>query len=184
VSGRNGGDDVIVRRLVIVRHAKSDWSDRSLADHDRPLAPRGVTALVRMRDHLAGSVPPDLVLCSSARRARDTLDGIRPVLPDDVEVLIEDDLYDASSASLVDRVRQLDEAIASVMLIGHNPGLHDLAVELVGDDRDHDAAAGWEQLVTKFPTGAIAMLSFQETWADIGPGCADLVEFFTPRPPR
>ncbi len=137
-----------------------------------------------MLRHLTGSVPPDLVLCSSARRARDTLDGIRPALPDGVEVLIEDDLYDASSSSLVDRVRQLDEAIASVMLVGHNPGLHDLAVELVGDDRDHDDATGWEQLVTKFPTGAIATVSFRARWADVQPGCAELVDFFTPRPPR
>jgi len=175
---------VIVRRVVIVRHAKSDWTDWSLADHERPLAPRGIKALGRMRGHLTGSAPPDLVVCSSARRARETLEGIRPALPDDVDVLFEDDVYDASASWLIDRLRRLDEAVTSVMLVGHNPGLHDLAVELVGDGCDHGDAAEWEQLVTKFPTGAIAMLSFNRSWADIEPGCADLDDLFTPRPPR
>lgn len=173
-----------VHRIVIVRHAKSDWSDWSLTDHDRPLAPRGIKALGRMRDHLDGGTPPDLVLCSSARRTRDTLEGIRGALPDDVEIHVEDDLYDASAASLVDRLRRIDDTTRSVMLVGHNPSLHDLAVELVGDQGGPRNEANRERLVTKFPTGAIATVSFDAAWAGIDAGCADLDDFFTPRRPR
>lgn len=180
-----GGDDVVVHRIVIARHAKSDWNDWSLADHDRPLAPRGIKALSRMRDHVAGSVQPDLVLCSSALRTQETLAGIREALPDDVEIRVEAELYGADASSLVDRLREVDDAVTSVMLVGHNPGLHDLAVDLIGAGRDPgDEAAGWEQLVAKFPTGAIATLSTTVAWPDINSGCADLDDFFTPRRPR
>jgi phosphohistidine phosphatase len=172
-----------VRRVVIVRHAKSDWSDWSLADHDRPLAPRGIKALKRMRNHLAGASPPDLVLCSSARRTRDTLDGIAAALPDDVEIHVEDEIYDASAWSLVDRLRIIDDDVTTVMLVGHNPGLHDLAVDLVGEGDDADTTMR-ERLMTKFPTGAIATVSFDGAWPDVESGCATLDDFFTPRPPR
>ena len=168
---------------MIVRHAKSDWTDLSLSDHDRPLAPRGITALARMRDHLADRASPDLVLCSSARRTLDTLEGILPALDGDVEVRVEDELYGAGVWSLVDRLRRVDDDVTSVMLVGHNPGLHDLAVELAGDG-DNDAGATWEQLVTKFPTGAIATLSFDVPWDGMGSGSATLDGLFTPRPPR
>jgi len=173
-----------VRRIVIVRHAKSDWDDWSLADHDRPLAPRGVKALKRMRSHLAAGEPVDLVLCSSARRTQDTLAGIREALPDDVEVRVEAGLYGASAWSLVDRLRQVDDSVASVMLVGHNPGVHDLAVGLTGPSGAAGDAEAWERLRTKFPTGAIATLSTEAAWPDVDADCADLDDFFTPRPPR
>jgi phosphohistidine phosphatase len=167
-----------------VRHAKSDWSDSSLADHDRPLATRGIEALERMRDHLRGSEPPDLVLCSSARRTLDTLDGIRAALPDGVEVRVEPELYGASASSLIDRLRAIDDGMSSVMLVGHNPGLHDVALELVGGVGEHGDRAEWKRLVSKFPTGAIATVSFDGPWAHVGPGCGDVEQVFTPRPPR
>ena len=179
-----GGNDVHVRRIVIVRHAKSDWSDGSLTDHDRPLAPRGIRALDRMSDHLARISPPGVVLCSSARRTLDTLSGVRAALPGDIEVSVENDLYGADAWSLVERLRTIDDDVESVMLVGHNPGLHDLVTSLVGDVGAGRDPVAWERLVAKFPTGAIATLSFRVGWADIEVGCADLDDFFTPRHPR
>lgn len=180
---RGGGDDGDVRQIVIVRHAKSDWNDGSLADHDRPLAPRGIKALGRMREHLAGSATPELVLCSTSRRTRETLGGIREVLPQDLEVRFDGELYGADTTSLLGCLRRVGDDVTSVMLVGHNPGLHDLAVELVGDGAP-EAPASWERLAVEFPTGAIATLSTTVAWAHLDRGCADLDDFFTPRKPR
>ena len=166
-----------MRRIVIVRHAKSDWSDESLADHERPLAPRGIDALARMRDHLGAGRPPDLVLCSSARRTVDTLDEIREAFPGDIEVLVDDALYGASSSMLVDRLRSLDDDVRGVLLVGHNPGVHDLALALAGSG---DAETR-TRMAAKFPTGAIATLSFESEWSDLAPGAASLDGYFTPR---
>lgn len=173
--------------MLVVRHAKSDWTDPSLADHDRPLAPRGIEALARMQDRLATGPRPDLVLCSSARRALDTLAGIRPALPDAVEVEVERALYRADASALLDRLRTLGEDTGAVMIVGHNPALHDLALGLLGDVdgddgvRDEVARA---RLAAKFPTGAIAILTLGSRWVDLEPGCAVLDDFFTPRPAR
>ena len=130
-----------------------------------------------MREHLAGSPSTELVLCSSARRTVDTLEGIRAALPDAADVRTEDALYGASSSLLLERVRSIGDAVAGVLLIAHNPGVHGLAHSLVGDGR----AESRSRLAAGFPTGAIATLSFDVSWADLDPGCAHLVDFFTPR---
>ncbi|MET1010471.1 MAG: histidine phosphatase family protein, partial [Gaiellaceae bacterium] len=99
-----------MKRLHILRHAKSSWDDEGLPDHERPLAPRGEKAAARIADHVrSGSVAPDLVLCSTAVRARQTLAALLPVLPGDVEILLEDDLYGASLDSLIERLREVDD---------------------------------------------------------------------------
>lgn len=170
-------EDGMVRHLLIVRHAKSDWGDPSLADHDRLLAPRGIRALDRMRGHLADGPQPSLVLCSSARRTVDTLGGIRAALPDDVEVRVLTELYGASGASLLDRLRTVDDDVSTAMLVGHNPSVHDLTLTLVGGG-DLELRS-W--MAGKFPTGAIATLSFESTWAALRPADARLDGFFTPR---
>lgn len=166
-------------RLKVVRHAKSDRDDPTLTDHDRPLARRGVNALALMRDHLAADPRPvDTVLCSTARRAVETLGGIRSALSDDAHIEIERELYGATALGLVDRLRRIDGDPATVMLVGHNPGLEDLVLLLArdGDLRD--------QVALKYPTGAIATLSFEGGWSDLAPVAADLDDLFFPRRPR
>ena len=168
------------RHLLLVRHAKSSWDDPSLADHDRPLAPRGQDALPLMREHVAGGGhPPDLVLCSSARRAVDTLDGIRPALGDRVLIEVDPALYELDAGGLLARLRALD-AVECAMVVGHNPWMQALAVSLAGGG-DGEAL---RQLALKLPTGAVVTLSFEGDWADLGPGVANIDELFMPRRPR
>jgi phosphohistidine phosphatase len=164
---------------MLLRHAKSSWDEPALDDHDRPLAPRGVRAARRIAAHLHESqLRPDLVLCSSARRARQTLDALRSVVNDAVDVQIDDELYGASAHALLRRLRMVDVSVASVMVIGHNPGLEDLAVDLATDGNP----AAMKQLHTKFPTAALAIFDLrQDEWAHLGRGHAYLREIVLPR---
>src|SRR5262245_41814146 len=112
-----------MKRLYLLRHAKSSWKDVSLSDHDRPLAGRGRRASKAMARHLRDrGIEPDLVLCSTARRARETLDRIAPALGT-TAIEIEPGLYGASAHGLLERLHGVQDEIESVMLIGHNPGM-------------------------------------------------------------
>ena len=169
---------VVPHRLVLVRHAKSSWDDPDLADHDRPLAPRGEKALRRMRQHLEElGVRPDLVLCSSARRTRATLEGIEKAFGHDVVVEVEDRLYAADGHGLLARLQSIGDDVGTVLVVGHNPGIADLIDLLAAGD---DARPGVEDV----PTGAIAVVSFGAPWASIGPGTGTLDSFWRPRPAR
>jgi phosphohistidine phosphatase len=158
------------KRLLLLRHAKSSWDDPTLSDHDRPLAPRGRKAAERMSRYLAEQdVSISLVLCSSARRTRQTIDLVAP----SGEIQIDPGLYGASADQLLDRLRQVPEEARTVMVVGHNPGLHELAIDLLD--------AGTELAERKFPTGALATLSFSGTWEELGTGRAELEGFVVPR---
>ncbi len=116
---RRGG---AVHTVYLLRHAKSDWSDQTLPDHGRPLAPRGRRDAKRIAKHLRRrGIEPALVLCSSAERARETLELVWPALGA-TPAQIGDELYAASGDELLKRLRLLPEESASVLLIGHNPG--------------------------------------------------------------
>ena len=165
-------------RLYLLRHAKSSWDDPQLADHDRPLAPRGQRAVAALRKHLTALADgPDLVLCSSARRTTMTLAGIAAALPAGVDTRIEDRLYAASATQLLARLHDVPDEVGAVMLIGHNPGLEDLA-ELLVASGDEDAR---EAMAAKFPTGALATLGVTGPWADLAPATARLETFVVPR---
>lgn len=158
-----------LKRIWLLRHAKSSWDDPALPDHDRPLAPRGRRAGKRMARWFAESgVRPDLVRCSTALRARATLDLVHAGL-DAPPVELDARLFHASLAELLDLLRATDEDVDDLMLIGHNPGLHDLACSL--------APPGPETL----PTAALAELRLAERWPDLRPGCATLVGLVLPR---
>lgn len=165
-----------MRTLYLLRHAKSSWDDPSLADHDRPLAPRGVRATPYVADHLRQvGIVPDVVLCSSSRRTRQTLDLLGDAIPSDTDVRIEDELYHAAADALLDRLRSLPDGVQRAMLIGHNPAMQQLAVLL--------AASGQhlERMARKFPTAALATLDAQiSRWKELAPGCAELVGFVRP----
>lgn len=167
-----------LRRLYLLRHAKSSWADPRLDDHDRPLAERGEDAVVRLRQHLASTgVEPDLVLCSSARRTLSTLEGIASALPANTTVLVEQGLYGATSSELLDRLHAVSDDVAGVLMIGHNPGLEVLAATLIGDGEDDLRRS----LAAKFPTGALATLAFGGNWTALAPAAATLAAFTVPR---
>ena len=165
-----------MKRLYLLRHAKSSWKDTSLPDHDRPLNGRGRRAAKAMARHMREhGIEPELVLCSTARRARETLERIEPGL-DTRAVHLEPDLYAASAHALLERLRGVPDTVESVLLIGHNPGLQDLALELA---RPGSAA---DELAAKYPTAALATLAFEaSTWRELDRGTAELVELVRPR---
>jgi len=135
--------------LWLLRHAKSSWDDPDLADEDRPLAPRGERAAAAMRRYLgADPIQPSLVLCSSARRARQTLAAVLPALGTDLEVRIEPGLYTFDASVLIERLRTVP-ADRSVLLVGHNPSMQDLA-SLLASSGDR-----LNELRAKLPTGAL-----------------------------
>lgn len=163
-------------RLHLLRHAKSAWDDSTLADAERPLAPRGRKAAKRMarwaEEH---DIRPELVLCSSAVRARQTLERVLPGLGRPEE-RIEASLYAASAESLLARVQALPEKVEEAMLIGHNPGIQRLVLLLAepGELRDRAAA--------KLPTGALATLEAEvDGWANLTPGQMRLASYVVPR---
>ena len=167
-----------MHRLLLLRHAKSSWDEPDLADHDRPLAPRGRRAAAALAEHLRGLTErPELVVCSSAARTVETLQLIRSALPADTPVTIDAALYAADADELLGRVRQLPATAACVLLIGHNPGIGDLAVMLAGRGDGAARAA----MAAKFPTAALANLVIEQPWSGVDAGVALLEEYWTPR---
>jgi phosphohistidine phosphatase len=159
-----------MKRVWLLRHAKSSWDDPALADHDRPLAPRGIKASGRIGRWARGNhVAPGLVLCSSALRAQQTLELVAHAveLPDPV---VERRLYLASAEELLRRLGKIDDAVGEALVVAHNPGLHDLVALL--------APPGPDEL----PTGALAGVSLDiDRWRDVAPGSGRLDAFVRPR---
>jgi len=166
-----------VRRIILLRHGKSSWSDPTLSDVDRPLAPRGERASRRIAKHLRRKrIRPALVLCSPSLRTRQTLEAIEPSLGKGCSVELAAELYAASEQKLLERLRALPESADSVLLIGHNPGLQELALVLASRGVD------LPKLKQKFPTGALATLVVgSDSWAALRPGDAELVDYIVPR---
>ena len=175
------------RTLVLFRHAKSAWPD--VADHDRPLAPRGIRAAPVMGRWLreAGLLPGQ-VLCSTARRARETWQFAQAGLAATPPVTFDARIYEAAASDLLAVIREVPPATGTLLLIGHNPAIEDLALLLANAP---GAAAGpgpagatpgdLERMRSKFPTAAIAVLDFHGTWPGLAPGRARLTAFVTPR---
>ena len=165
-----------MKRLYLLRHAKSSWDDPTLADHDRPLAPRGRRAAKVMAEHLRRKgIAPELVLCSPSRRTRQTLTRIAPGLGKNADVQIEPELYAASAPDLLEVLREVPDEVESVMLIGHNPGIQDLALSLAGGGSEV------ARVSSKFPTAALATLELDGSWRQLEPGSAELVSFVKPK---
>jgi phosphohistidine phosphatase len=166
------------KRLFVLRHAKSSWDNPGLDDHERPLAPRGRRALEVMSSYIrANGIAPALVLCSTSRRTRETLEGIEV----SGEHLIEPALYSATCDEILARLRELPDGIQSAMLIGHNPSMQMLVLRLSNQDRPGVVDPRRDAIKRKFPTGALATLSFECAWSDLASGRARLEEFVTPK---
>lgn len=165
--------------LHLLRHAKSSWDDLRVRDHDRPLTERGERAASAMAAFLRQNrVRPDLVLCSSARRTVDTLAAIRPGMPETLEVETRRDLYEVDSGTILSRLHKTPDSVGVLLLIGHNPGLEDLATSLAGPD---SLPAASKALGRKFSTGALATLEFEAPWTALTAGSARLTRFITPK---
>jgi phosphohistidine phosphatase len=168
-----------MHQLLLLRHAKSSWDDASLPDRDRPLNKRGRRATGAMRDAMRDlGLAPDLVLVSPARRTQETLAGLEPW---DDTPLIEpmEALYLASARDLLSVLRGVNETVRSVLLIGHNPGMHELAVMLRAPSGDPGAMA--ERVAGGFPTGALAEFAIAGPWELLDAGGGRLVRFLTRR---
>jgi phosphohistidine phosphatase len=166
------------KRLFLLRHAKSSWDDPGLDDHERPLAPRGRRAVNVLGEHLREhDIHPVQVLCSTSRRTRETLEGVQP----GGETLIEAELYHADPAQLLERLRRVSDDVESVMVIGHNPTLQITALRLSDAGSANGDGSHRAQISQKFPTGALATLSFDGPWSELGPGSARLVDYVRPK---
>ena len=163
------------RRLVLLRHAKSDWPD--VADQDRPLAKRGRRdAPVVGRWLGQGGYVPDAVVCSTALRARETWElasgGLLAAVPGAAPpVRHEPRVYDASVLGLLMLVREFPPEWRTALMVGHNPGMAELTAGLADPPPDPPSA---------FPTAAVAVLALPGSWSDAGPGEAKLLAFAVP----
>lgn len=163
-----GRVDEAVRRLVLMRHAKSDWSTE-LADHGRPLAARGQRDAPAAGRWLNDNVGPiDMVVCSTATRARQTWELAAAALDTEPEVRHEERVYDASAGELLALVHELPDSVHTVALVGHNPGMEQLASLLAGES-------------LPFRTPTLAVVSWSGAWADAGPAVAAVEGHTTPR---
>ena len=167
-----------MRTLYLLRHAKSDRSDPGLTDSDRPLAARGkrdapaMGAYMRKHDYR-----PDLILCSTSERTRETLALLKPELGSKVATEYDRKLYLASPEVMLQRLRDVDEKIDSVLMIGHNPGTARLAAVLAprGDRR------ALARMREKYPTSGLAVIHLHvDRWEQAEPGSGTLTDFIAP----
>lgn len=169
------------RRLYLLRHAKSSWDDPEQRDFDRPLAKRGRRAATAMGKLLQRHGPqPDLVLCSPAARARETWERVAAELRTVPPIRLLRSLYMASPSRLLERIRAVEEPVETLLLVGHNPGMENLAALLSGPGSDRKAL---ERLSAKFPTTALAGFDLDAPWSAVGSSSGRLVEFITPKGP-
>jgi phosphohistidine phosphatase len=168
-----------MRHLFLLRHAKSSWDESGLADHDRPLAPRGRQAAPLVGDHMRREGwTPELVLCSTARRAVETLGFVLPRLAHSPPVRHLASLYLAPPSRILARLQTVPDEIGSVLVVGHNPGMESLAQRLAAGGKK----GAQSRLAEKFPTGALAVFELDiDTWAEVGEAKGRLVEFTRPR---
>ena len=166
------------RIVYLFRHAKSSWSDPERDDFDRPLAPRGERACEAMGEYIRrADIHPGLVVCSDARRARQTLERMLPAIGEDAVVEHDRVLYLAGAPTLLDQLRRTPADVRRVMLIAHNPGLQTLALRLAGGGAEQDL----RRLSAKLPTGALATLVFGgRSWDDLEAGSCELHSLVAP----
>ena len=168
-----------MHQLLLLRHAKSSWDTAGVPDRERTLTPRGRRAAAAIRRGMRDlGLAPDVILVSSAKRTMETLNALEPW---DETPLIEplDELYLANKTRLLTTLRGVVETVRTVLLIGHNPGLHDLAIALA------DPRASAEKLVhgvrESYPTGALTEFAITGPWARLDAEGGRLLRFLTPR---
>lgn len=169
-----------MKRLTLLRHAKSSWDDPVSRDFDRPLNRRGERAAVTIgRFAREQGMHFDHLIASPAVRVVETLDKFREGYGEMVDANWDRRIYLASSATLMDVLRDLPDSVSDILMMGHNPGLEDLILALVPDD---GRSALRDDVETKFPTASLAVLEIDVgRWDDVGANKARLVSFTRPR---
>lgn len=170
-----------MKRLFLLRHAKASHHDGR--DEDRILAPRGREDAQRIGRFLREEVYlPELVLCSTSARTRQTLELLLPELGAKPVVQYLNELYLAESEDIADIAKRTRDAVNSLMIVGHNPGLEECARELASLPAERRARKRYETMAAKFSTGALAVIDFEiARWADIHPGLGELELFLRPK---
>ncbi|MCB5168090.1 histidine phosphatase family protein [Streptomyces bambusae] len=164
------------RRIVLLRHAKADWSQ--VSDHERPLADRGRKEAPAVGLKLAETgIAFDLALCSTAVRTRETWKLAVQELPHRPKTVYEERLYEASPGELIALLNETPDDVADLLVIGHNPGMHALADILSGSAKDDTMA---RMTRTGFPTAALAVVGFTGSWKSVEHGVGTLLDFWTP----
>ena len=168
-----------MKRLSVLRHAKSSWHEPQLDDFDRPLNERGRTAARRMgREFEHRGKRFDCVIASTAARVRETIEGVQEKFDFQVPIRFEPGIYLAGVDTLLSLVRELPDDVRAPLLIGHNPGMHELIIGLSRDDK-HDLR---RSVAAKFPTAGFATIKLPaDKWSDVEPGIGEIAELIFPR---
>jgi len=168
-----------MKRLAVLRHAKSSWGDPNLDDFNRPLNERGWKAARRIgRELKHRNMAFDLVIASTAARVRETIDGVQEKYEFAAPIRFEQRVYLATTQALLQLVRELPDSVEAPLLVGHNPGLERLLVELT-----HDDGNGFRHRIAgKYPTGALAIVELPAgKWSELSPGSGRIVELILPK---
>lgn len=167
-----------MKRLLLLRHAKSAWP-QGVEDHDRPLGERGLRDAPRMGAYIASAgLVPDLALVSPARRTRETWALVEPALGRACPAHFVPSIYEAEASAILEAVREAPDSAASVIVVGHNPGLETLARLLAAEGE----AAALAALGRKYPTGGLAVIDLPaDRWRDVAPSSGILRRFMTPK---
>ncbi|HYI65115.1 MAG TPA: histidine phosphatase family protein [Allosphingosinicella sp.] len=165
-----------MKTLILLRHAKSSWDDPSVSDFARPLNPRGAEAARAMGRAMRDlGLTADRVLASPAVRVVQTLEGLGEALGP-IAPIFDERVYLASAPTLLDMIRAADDLDERLMVVGHNPGLAELALQLARGGALRD------RIAVKYPTGALAEIAFEvERWCDVMAGAGTLARFIRPR---
>ena len=172
-----------MKTLYLLRHAKSSWDDSSLEDHERPLNARGIENAERMGQHMRKKgYLPQIVLCSTATRTRETLEHLERHLSARHATRYERSLYLATPQQMVQLLRTIDDAVPSVLIIAHSPGTEGCALLLARPQGDEAEAGFRAEIEEKYPTAALAVLSLPaQSWSAIQPDTGTLLDFVRPR---
>lgn len=168
-----------MKKLYVLRHAKSSWDAMDLPDHDRPLAPRGERAALVIGRYMAQrDLIPELVLCSTATRSTETLRLVASQWEQEVRTVRDRSLYLTGARTIRQRVAQTEDPVKVILVIGHNPDLHDLTVALA----EPGSQAHRRLAETKFPTAALAIFHFAiPDWPSLRSATGTLVDLKTPK---
>jgi len=168
-----------MRRLMLLRHAKSDWSMPGERDHDRPLSARGREAAPKMGAYMVRhALLPDLIVASTAKRVVETLDLLLAAFEEKPKVRSEPGVYEAGPNALLEIVKQTPRSVHSLLIIGHNPGLAELAGLLIAAGE----VEARQRLIEKFPTAGLAVIDFAlDDWGKLHPRAGRLDRFVVPR---
>ncbi|MGP3978811.1 SixA phosphatase family protein [Streptomyces sp. 8N114] len=165
----------VPRSIVLLRHAKADWPQ--VADHERPLAERGRLDAPAAGEWLAGQgITPQLTLCSTATRTRETWKLVVSHLPQRPKTVYEERLYEAPPGQIIEVINEVADDVRDLLIIGHNPGMQSVADVLAGA-ADQEAQ---ERMARGFPTAAVAVLRYTGSWKSVEPGSAELTRFWSP----